>query len=340
MTEALALLQEMILAARAAGDADTAAWLLALADDPAEVARVTGAGARTEAEEDHDPLGRALLEHGFTGTITDTAGHKRTYSDGKQVANSPGAPDADAGGAGARTHPTEPTAEEKAQADAHHDALPEKEKGRLAKAGAAVEEKLKQTKGGRAVLALGKGGAHLFHALEHRFMYVAKKTQEVAAQAAVERGLPEEKLPALKRALYTADFLGGYGTGAVTLALTHSKTLTKLSMFLPSASVAYLAYSTARNPLATWRAAKKVVADTFAKGERTTHESEEGDPLRVGPELAGLLADRLRDAADPDWYLALFHAALAHADGDAERAIELTDAALAATPDGPAEDDD
>ncbi len=335
MTEALALLQEMVLAARAGGDTDTAAWLLSLADDPAEVARVTGsAGSRTESEDLPDPIGRALLEHGFTGTITDSAGHKRTYADGKQVA---GHHD-DTGGAGARTHPTEPTAEEKAQADAHHASLPEKEKGRLAKAGAAVAEKLKQTKGGRAVLALGKGGLHVFHALERRLMFVAKKTQAVAAQAAVERGMPEEKLPALKKALYAADFLGGYASGAAALVVA-GPYAAKVATFMPSASVAYLAYSTARNPLATWRAAKKVAADTFASGGHTTHESEESEPLRVGPELAGLLADRLKAAADPDWYLAVFHAALANTGGDAERALELADAALEAMPDGPSDDE-
>ena len=42
-TAALATLQELILAARAEGDAETAGWLASIADDPAEVARVTAA---------------------------------------------------------------------------------------------------------------------------------------------------------------------------------------------------------------------------------------------------------------------------------------------------------
>lgn len=82
--EELATLQEMILAALADGDTDTAAWLGTVADDPAALAEVLGTDRTESAPE--DAFERSLLEHGFTGEITDKAGRHRRYVDGKPVA--------------------------------------------------------------------------------------------------------------------------------------------------------------------------------------------------------------------------------------------------------------
>ncbi len=210
----------------------------------------------------------------------------------------------------------------------------QKPKGRFGRAKEKAAERLKQTKGGRAILAMGKVGSKIFHAVEHRLLYAAKKTQEIAVQAARENGLPEEKVPALKKSLYVADFLGGYATGAAALVVA-GPVAGKVAAIMPSASVAYLAYSTAKNPLATWRAAKKVVADTFRKRkegeETTTHSlliySADMDGVRV---LANQLCDRFAELEgdEVEWYVALFHAALANAEGDVSTALELADEAF------------
>lgn len=204
--------------------------------------------------------------------------------------------------------------DEQAAGSADHDHAPAEDKGRFAKVRAALAQRLNQTAGGRAVVKMGTGGLWLFHKLEHKLLFVAKKTQEVAARAAAERGLPEEKIPALKRALYIADFIGGYATGGAALAVA-GPLAGKVVAVMPSASVAYLAYSTAKDPAATWRAAKAVIAETLS-GKGPAHES-------VAPELVARLTDAIKAAADPDWFLALFHAALGATDGDVDRAIEV-----------------
>jgi hypothetical protein len=337
--EPLSLLQELILAAAAGGDGDLASWPSGQADDPDAVERLTAAPEPTRTEsllESEQHEGRWLLEHGFTGTITDTAGHKRQYVDGKQVKAQQAGGDQGKGGAGARTPPAAEVPDEKA--DAEKLAGQVKDKGKIAKAKEAVRTKLEKTRGGRAVLAMGDAGAWLFHHFEKRAMYVAKKTQAIAVEAAKARGLSDEGTEKLKRALAAADFLGGYATGGAAAAMGLPPLAIKAAAVAPSASVIYLAYSTARNPLATWKAAKKVVGETFAKGGASKHESEEV-PLTVGPELATAVADRIgRSDVDSEWWLACFCAALAATKGDAGRAVELADAAAEYQPNGPDEE--
>lgn len=83
-------------------DAILDAILLALADGKGDVAdALLGAAADRTESLPGDALERSLLEHGFTGEITDRAGRHRRYVDGKPVAAQHG----DAGGAGARTSP-------------------------------------------------------------------------------------------------------------------------------------------------------------------------------------------------------------------------------------------
>lgn len=225
-------------------------------------------------------------------------------------------------------HPTDAhhPHDEQATGTALHDSAPEDERGRFGKIRQALVDRLSKSAGGRAVLSMGRGGLWLFHKIEHRLLFVAKKTQAIAVEAARQRGLPDDRVPALQRALYIADFLGGYATGFGALAVA-GPLAGKTAAVMPSVSVAYLAYSTARDPKATWAAAKKVIGDTFAKGS-AAHES-------VTPELAARLADRLKAVADPDWYLALLHAAAGQTDGDMDRAIELADQAVADQPTAP-----
>jgi hypothetical protein len=316
-------LQSLILAARSEGDSDLASWLAGAADDPELLAQILGTD-RAESEVT-DEVGRWLLEHGFSGTVTDAAGRKQTYVDGKHVSGQHG----DDGSAGAHTTHEQDTA----AASQQHDSAPAEEKGRFAKAAGAIKAKLQKSAGGRAVLAMGKGGMWLFHKIERPLLYAMHKTEEVAVAAARERGFSDEATAKLKRNLLAADFFAGYITGGAALAIA-GPVAGKIAAVMPSVSVAYLAYSTAKNPLATWRAAKKVVANTFTRGA-TVHESEQ-ERTRITPELAGSIADRIdRSDVDSEWWTACFHAALAHTLGDVAKAVELADAAVEAMPTEP-----
>jgi hypothetical protein len=235
------------------------------------------------------------------------------------------------------THATDahhPHGEQEA-ADHTYGAQSPEEQSRFASLRAAAAEELGRTVGGRVVLAMGHGAVwtwhHLVHPVERRLLYAAKKSGELAVEAAKERGLSPEKAEALKRALYVADFVAGYGTGYVGY-LAAGPLGAKAGSVLPSVSVMYLAYSTARNPAATWRAARTVVASTFAKGQ-TAQESTLTDR-----DLAAMIADRIdRSDIDTNWWLALFHAALTQTQGDTRRAVALADAAIQRQPRDPAE---
>ncbi len=105
----LATLQEMILAARADGDTDTADWLASIADDPQMLARVTSVERQESEHERTEGDWRWLLEHGFTGTDS----HNHKWVDGKQVATDH---DPAAGGVSANAHtPDEAKIERKAK---------------------------------------------------------------------------------------------------------------------------------------------------------------------------------------------------------------------------------
>jgi hypothetical protein len=286
---------------RADGDDEAAAELLHLIGD-SDVGE-TASESRVREHQGAPPF------PGACSTRPATAGRTRT-----PARNTP-------------THQTTPT--RSTAATALHDAAPPEERSAFARVKDAVAEKLSQTAGGRVVLAMGRGGVWLFHKIEHPLLIALHKSNDLAEAAARERGLSDETAAKLKRALMAGDFFGGYATAGAALAATGSLWAAKAAAFLPSVSVAYLAYSTARNPAATWRAARSVIAGTLGTGP-AAHES-------VTPDLAGLLADRLNAAADPEWFLALFHAALARTDGDAQKALAAADAAIRSQPHGPAE---
>lgn len=197
--------------------------------------------------------------------------------------------------------------------------------GKLGRAQIAVANKLKKTRGGRCVLALGGFGMKVFHAVESRLMYASAKIGQIGAAAAIARGLSPEKAAALQAALKAADFLGGYATGAAAVAAGLPVFAIKASMFLPTASVLYLAYSTAKNPKATWRGAIQVLKDTFTK---TVANHAEEPAQTDNPPLEGVcekLADLMRDVDDPDAVVALFCAAMGETENDVAAALELTE---------------
>ncbi len=179
---------------------------------------------------------------------------------------------------------------------------------------------------------------------EHKMFLAAKKTQAVAIQAAKERGLSQTETDRLHRTLATADFIGGYG-GALAVGSVAGPLAGKVAAYLPTASAAYLMYSTARNPKATWAAALKVAKESSVnpmdlgreirdawKGTGGAHLSDAAPT--TAQRLAALL--RVDDPELSEWRAALFTAAvasgkdeaaaLAIAEGERGRAVpELTD---------------
>jgi 2'-5' RNA ligase len=99
-------------------------------------------------------------------------------------------------------------------------------------------------------------------AIEHTLAVVAHKTRDIAEQAAKNRNLDENQTDRLKRALAIGDFVGGWVAGGVATAVAGPLAGKVVSLTMPSVSAAYLAYSTARNPKATWAAARKVVSES------------------------------------------------------------------------------
>lgn len=162
------------------------------------------------------------------------------------------------------------------------------------------------------------------HHVEHALFIVAKKSQQVAVEAARQRGATPEQADRLAGVLGTADFLGGFVTGGL-VGLTGSLTAAKVASYLPSASAAYLIYSAGRNPILTWSAAVKVAKQTVGleKGPPAAkHADAEG--------FAAAAADRLLGYSpeEEDWRHALLVACLAHAGGDKAGALDLFDRAI------------
>jgi hypothetical protein len=99
-------------------------------------------------------------------------------------------------------------------------------------------------------------------ALEHKLAIAAHKTREVAESAAQKRGLPPEKADRLKKWLAALDFAGAWVAGGVATAVAGPLAGKAVSLTMPTASALYLAYSTARDPMATWSAAVDAVKKT------------------------------------------------------------------------------
>lgn len=241
------------------------------------------------------------------------------------------------------------------------------------KALAAASAKLDTLPGGKAVKWLGRGAVKLFHVLDKALMPAMKASWKLCEQSAYERGLSQRHVDILGKVLAAADFAGGYLAavpghivGEAAAGPAGGIAAANVAGFMPTASVLYLAWSTARNPLATWRAAKRLVkaraalaaeqakaaAGAVAKGTGAvlgamdqvgeafgrmaatppTVSFADGGP-RV--ELVDRLADSLAASVDPDWWKAVVFAGLGSG-------LSLPDAAAAADehPHPPDADDD
>jgi hypothetical protein len=178
--------------------------------------------------------------------------------------------------------------------------------------------------------------------------YVA--AQAFAARIATERGGPEyasrvaSTLSKLDIAgAKGAAMIGHYG-GPVAATAAHT------AYWFPLASLSYIAYSTARNPVATASAARRVVSDVRSAvgGKGVAGAVARAHALRgeVGmsagsfsEEDAALILQAYQMHRDnQEWYEALLSAALDET-SDVKEAIQMADAAIARQPAGPDADD-
>lgn len=164
---------------------------------------------------------------------------------------------------------------------------------------------------------------------EHKLQIASHKTRDIAVKAAAARGATPEQTQRLAKSLALADFIGGYVTGAAAGAMA-GPLAAKTAMFLPSVSAVYLAYSAAKSPLATWKAALDVVASSSADPRHLVREGKaawSGGKLHAegaAPAWVAKLAELASDA-DPEaaeFKTAVFLAALtAGSDPDAALAL-------------------
>jgi hypothetical protein len=168
-----------------------------------------------------------------------------------------------------------------------------------------------------------------------------------AVQAvARERGFTEDQVGRLAKAVATVDVATGGSRAAAVAAAVGLPGAALPAAFVPWGSTGYLAYSTARNPAATFRAAKKGIAAAVAKVKTkltrgapavsTANQDDGEDTIRR--ETVELLAEALAGHGWDEWYEALLYAALDETTDPAE-AVRLADATYAERPSGPADED-
>jgi hypothetical protein len=193
------------------------------------------------------------------------------------------------------------------------------------------------------------GVAYLGNVVHHALDVGKEAAQRLALEAASERGLSDEHVEAVGKVARLVDGFLAWTTNvpvvhhvlerrvpehAAHLSGPLGFAIAKMGFFVPIGSLAYLAVSTAANPLATARAAWKVLTLSDAAARRAmpqaAHEAEER-PL-CGQELMGELQQRLADAGDnSEWYLALWCAAL-ETSHDSRKALASADLAFEAYP--------
>ncbi len=276
-------------------------------------------------------LGEWLLEDaqagGFTGVIKDSKGREYHYANGRRVKAHPGASREDKEAAdyeamtrgmkshGRATAPMDPSSLKKIGSA-----------GRVARVGMMRAKELwrKLPRKPRKVVAA------VFHGLE----IAMHKSQAVAFEVAKARGASVENARRLAKTLGAIDTtLSWVANVPIAHTLLHhlgaSEAValvgSKISGVMPTASLAYVAYSGVRNPLKTMRAAWKVLSGH-------SHGMSEAILFENAHDVADDLLDRIEDAGDgADWYLALFHAAM-DATRDPHEAMDLADEAFDATP--------
>lgn len=153
-------------------------------------------------------------------------------------------------------------------------------------------------------------------------------TQALAERVARERGATPEQARRLRGILSTVDSKTFEVLKVATIAGVHAAHAPAVATaLLPIASTSYLAYSTARNPLATWRAAKGLVSDHVEKLAKKLVAGTTAFNASTVDQLVTSLAACGYD----DWYIAILHAGMAET-GSLADAVPLADELYAKQP--------
>lgn len=150
----------------------------------------------------------------------------------------------------------------------------------------------------------------------------------LAEKVAKERGLSDEDARRLRGTLAGWDMLAFKPIEVgLHIAGLSAATLAKGSM-IPPITASYLLYSTAKNPLATYRAAKGIVKDFLSRRIPDSTPLKGRDlsgkllATNISHDDASLLADALSAYSYSDWYIALLHAVL----GESRNRLSLIEA--------------
>ena len=156
---------------------------------------------------------------------------------------------------------------------------------------------------------------NLAKAVEHALTPHFRKAQSIVAEIGRAKGYSEEVVRRTAAAVASADnALAWTLTGPAVLLATGSAGAAKAASFLPVASLGYLAFSTAKNPLLTLRSARKAMAEKV----QAVHEAVEISRDAIADLLASMAS-----AKDPDAYLARVLAALDYTGYDLAKAVKL-----------------
>lgn len=146
--------------------------------------------------------------------------------------------------------------------------------------------------------------------------------QKFAETVAKERGFSADQARTLRGSLATADVFFAKPTAIFA---------GPAASFLPMATLGYLSYSTARNPVATARAAMKVVKATVERTQAAKGKALSliGNEAQVGSWEA--ITNALQEHKFSDWYVAVLSAAMDHSKSATE-AVALANEAFKAQP--------
>jgi hypothetical protein len=163
-------------------------------------------------------------------------------------------------------------------------------------------------------------------------------SQAFAERVAQERGMTPEHAKAIRGLLSNIDMATFKPIALLGGPVAHA------TFIVPPATAGYLAYSAARHPLATARAAKGLVADgvkkLFGKSSKPHNmlvSNAPEDPT-TSPDMKRLL-DVLDAHEYDDWFLALFHVAMDET-GDVNQALDVAAQLYDENPKDPTEGQD
>lgn len=151
--------------------------------------------------------------------------------------------------------------------------------------------------------------------------------QKAVAEVAKERGLPPEHIDTVTKWCSAVDLVGGGKGFPMALKAAGLGGFALAGSFVPIGSLSYLAFSTAKDPMATYRAAKSGVASALKALRITKSLDQEQEITDDGNAIVSEIVDRAVriGVEDLDAYMACVLAAMDATEGDLQRSLEVAD---------------